>query len=82
MLLHESGQYPYKAVDNIKVQTYWQLCEGIVREELKHKERADYGLYLINNLDLDLNIPKRDYASSSTEKKVQGFAINNKQECK
>ncbi|MDI6794561.1 MAG: hypothetical protein QME81_17120, partial [bacterium] len=32
----------YKAVDNIRVQTYWQIGERIVREELKHKERADY----------------------------------------
>ena len=55
------GQYQaYKAVDNIKVQTYWQLGERIVREELKHKKRADYGLYLINNLALDLNIPNRN----------------------
>jgi hypothetical protein len=29
------GQYKaYKAVDNIRVQTYWQLGERIVREEL------------------------------------------------
>ena len=40
----------YQAVDNIRVQTYWQLGERIVREELKQKNRADYGLYLINNL--------------------------------
>ncbi len=50
----------YQAVDNIRVQTYWQLGERIVREELKHKNRADYGLYLINNLALDLRIPKRN----------------------
>jgi predicted nuclease of restriction endonuclease-like (RecB) superfamily len=50
----------YQAVDNIRVQTYWQLGERIVREELKHKDRADYGLYLINNLALDLRIPKRN----------------------
>lgn len=38
------GQYQaYKAVDNIKVQTYWQLGERIVWEELKHKNRAEYG---------------------------------------
>jgi len=47
-------------VDNIRVQTYWQLGERIVREELKQKNRADYGLYLINNLALDLQIPKRN----------------------
>ncbi len=46
----------YQAVDNIRVQTYWQLGERIVREELKHKERADYGKYLINNLAVDLGI--------------------------
>lgn len=33
----------YKAVDNLKVQTYWQIGDRIVREEFVHKERADYG---------------------------------------
>jgi hypothetical protein len=54
------GQYQaYKAVDNIKVQTCWQLGERIVREELKNKNRADYGKYLIDSLAIDLKIPKR-----------------------
>ena len=54
------GQYQaYKAVDNIKVQTYWQLGERIVREELEHKSRAEYGRYLVENLTVDLNIKKR-----------------------
>jgi hypothetical protein len=49
------GQYTaYKAVDNIKVQTYWQIGERIVREELQHKDRADYGEYLVENLAVDL----------------------------
>ena len=50
----------YKAVDNIKIQTYWQIGERIVREELKHKERAEYGQFLIENLEIDLNINKRE----------------------
>lgn len=49
----------YKAVDNIKVQTYWQLGERIVREELQHKDRAEYGKYLVEKLAVDLNILKR-----------------------
>ena len=54
------GQYKaYKAVDNIRVQTYWQLGERIVREELKQKNRADYGKYLIDNLTVDLDIGRR-----------------------
>lgn len=44
----------YQTVDNIKVQTYWQAGERIVREELKHKERADYGQKVIEFLANDL----------------------------
>ncbi len=54
-----TGQYTaYKAVDNIKVQTYWQMGERIVREELRHKDRANYGQYLVHNLTSDLGIDK------------------------
>ena len=49
----------YKAVDNIKVQTYWQIGERIIREELKYKDRADYGVFLIENLSNDLDFRKR-----------------------
>ena len=55
------GQYAaYKAVDNIRVQTYWQLGERIVREELNNQDRADYGKYLIEYLSMDLGIYRRD----------------------
>jgi len=38
------GQYAaYKAVDNIRVQTYWQMGERIVREELKHNKTQRQG---------------------------------------
>jgi len=57
----DKGLYTaYKAVDNIKVQTYWQIGGRIAREELKHKGRAGYGKFLINNLSVDLSIHKRD----------------------
>jgi len=49
----------YKAIDNILVQTYWQVGERIVREELKHKERAEYGKYIIPKLANDLGFKKR-----------------------
>jgi len=53
------GQYKaYKAVDNIRVQTYWQLGERIVREELKQKDRANSGKYLIDNVALNLGIKR------------------------
>ena len=55
------GKYAaYKAVDNIRAQTYWQLGERIVREELNNQDRADYGKYLIEYLSMDLRIYRRD----------------------
>ncbi|MBI5410197.1 MAG: DUF1016 family protein [Nitrospirae bacterium] len=54
------GQYEaYKSVDNIRVQTYWQLGERIVREELNNKDRADYGKYLVDNLAVDLGVKRQ-----------------------
>ncbi|NOQ55723.1 MAG: hypothetical protein GQ477_02850 [Nanohaloarchaea archaeon] len=40
-ILYQGLSKAYKAVDNLKVQTYWQIGERIAREELKHKEGAD-----------------------------------------
>ncbi|MBC8235496.1 DUF1016 family protein [bacterium] len=59
-ILAKGHHAAYKAVDNIRVQTYWQMGERIVREELKHKDRADYGEFLIANLSVDLQIAKRN----------------------
>jgi hypothetical protein len=40
------------------VQTYWQIGERVVREEMNNKNRADYGKYLISNLSVDLGVEK------------------------
>lgn len=49
----------YKKVDNVLVETRWQMGERIVREELKYQERASYGDYLIKKLATDLGIKKQ-----------------------
>jgi len=58
-LLEKAKAQAYKAVDNIRVQTYWQIGERIVREELQHKERSDYGKKLIVNLAKDLGFTRQ-----------------------
>lgn len=58
-LLTRAKCQAYKAVDNFRVQTYWQVGERIVREELQHKDKADYGKYLIENLAIDLGFSRR-----------------------
>ncbi len=57
-LLTKAKYNAYKAVDNLKVQTYWQVGERIVREELQHKDKADYGEFLISRLARDLGFSK------------------------
>ena len=57
-LLTRAKYQAYKTVDNLRVQTYWQIGERIVREELQHKEKADYGKYLIENLAIDLGFSR------------------------
>lgn len=57
-LLTKAKYQAYKSVDNLRVQTYWQIGERIVREELQHKEKAGYGENLIFNLAKDLCLSK------------------------
>ncbi len=59
LLLTKAKYQAYKAVDNLRVQTYWQVGERIVREELQHKERGDYGKKLVDNLARDLGFSRR-----------------------
>ncbi len=58
-LLTKAKYQAYKAVDNLRVQTYWQIGERIVREELQHNDKAEYGEYLIERLAKDLHFSKR-----------------------
>jgi predicted nuclease of restriction endonuclease-like (RecB) superfamily len=59
-ILEKGQNRAYKAVDNIKVQTYWQIGERIVREEIRNKERAEYGKQLVNSISADIGIHKRE----------------------
>jgi len=58
-LLEKAKAQAYKAVDNIRVQTYWQIGERIAREEFRYEERADYGKKLIIKLSKDLGFDER-----------------------
>ena len=58
-IIKKGKSHVYKAVDNILVETRWQIGERIVREELKYQDRAYYGEYLLKNLAIDLNTNKQ-----------------------
>ena len=58
-LLEKAKLQAYKSVDNLRVQTYWQIGERIAREEFRFKERADYGNRLIVKLSNDLGFEER-----------------------
>jgi predicted nuclease of restriction endonuclease-like (RecB) superfamily len=56
-LLEKAKLQAYKAVDNIRVQTYWQIGDRITKEELK-EGRADYGKKVIPLLAQDLGFSR------------------------
>ena len=58
-ILEKAKLQAYKSVDNLRVQTYWQIGERIAREEFRFKERADYGNRLIVKLSNDLGFEER-----------------------
>ena len=45
-IIEKGKQQSYKTIDNILVETLWQIGEELV-ERLKYRNRADYGNYLI-----------------------------------
>ncbi len=57
-LLQTARARAYQAVDNIKVQAYWQVGERIVRAEMDHKERADYGARVVEQLARDIGMTR------------------------
>ncbi|MBI4706731.1 MAG: DUF1016 family protein [Candidatus Omnitrophica bacterium] len=57
-LLEKATYQAYRAVDNLRVQTYWQIGERVARGELEHRERADYGERIVESLTVDLNMQK------------------------
>ncbi len=50
----------YQAIDNVRVQAYWQVGERIAREELRQGRRAGYGDQVANRLASDLGFGRRD----------------------
>jgi len=50
----------YQAIDNLRVQAYWQVGERIVREELRQGARAGYGEQAVVRLARDLGFGRSD----------------------
>lgn len=54
LIIEQSQKIAFKTVDAILVQRNWFLGQRISIEELKHKERADYGAEIIKKLSKEL----------------------------
>src|SRR5215211_4771389 len=59
-ILETTRARAYQAIDNLRVQAYWQVGERIVREELRQGSRADYGDRVVGRLADDLGFGRRD----------------------
>lgn len=60
-----------RAVNQVRVQMYWQIGQHIVEEEQQGKERAEYGTYLIKSLAQEL---EQDFGS--------GFSVRQLETCR
>lgn len=55
-LLHQGRQQAAQAVNNLLVQTYWQIGQHIVEFEQGGKAKSDYGSELLDKLSKDLTL--------------------------
>lgn len=53
-ILQKGRNKAYKSINNILVQTYWNIGKSIVEFEQKGNIKAEYGTELLNNLSKDL----------------------------
>lgn len=65
-ILEEARQKTVRQINTVMVETYWQIGRIIVEEEQRGKERAEYGVMLLNKLSTDLTI-----------KYGRGFSVDN-----
>ena len=54
ILMDKARNEVFREVNNILVQTYWEIGRIIVEDEQGHSERAEYGRALINDLSRQL----------------------------
>ena len=57
-----------RAVNQVRVQMYWQIGQHIVEEEQQGKERAEYGAYIIKTLAKEL---EQDFGSGFSVRQLE-----------
>ncbi|GIV29064.1 MAG: DUF1016 domain-containing protein [Bacteroidia bacterium] len=56
VLLESARKQAVKTINNILIQTYWEIGKRIVEYEQKGEEKAKYGSELLSRLSKDLNL--------------------------
>lgn len=54
-IIENSRERAIRSVDHVRVQMYWELGRKIVEEEQMGSERAEYGIYLLKHLSVELS---------------------------
>ena len=69
-LLQQARNKAFQVVNNILVETYWEIGRQIVVYEQKNKEKADYGSELLDKISADL---KKRYGKGFSRSNVFNF---------
>lgn len=67
-IIETSRSNAIHSVDFCRVQMYWNLGRRIFEEEQQGRERAEYGVYLLKNLSLNL---MKEYGSGFSERQLK-----------
>jgi hypothetical protein len=67
-VIAKSQHAAVRAVNQVRVQMYWQIGRHIVEEEQQGKERAEYGAYIIKTLAKELD---KDFGSGFSVRQLE-----------
>ncbi|MCI6001035.1 MAG: PDDEXK nuclease domain-containing protein [Finegoldia magna] len=70
ILMEKARNEVFREVNNILVQTYWEIGRIIVEDEQGHSERAEYGKELINDLSRQLT---KEYGRGFSRSNLQNM---------
>lgn len=69
-IINAGRRSAYNAVNDVIVQTYWQIGKRIVEEEQHGMDRAEYGKFLIETLSQELT---REYGAGFSARSLQYY---------
>lgn len=70
LILKETRQKTYQAINSAMIEAYWKIGEKIVLEEQNGQERAAYGKEIIKSVSTELTL---EFGKGFSERNIRNF---------